>query len=92
MYRKPIYHFLIVGLMFATRPASAADAVQVVPQGSLPEARQPQAAIDERGTVYVALGSGNDVYVTTSSDAGKTFAEPVKVGSPGVLSYQDGNW
>ena len=66
--------------------AEVADAVRVIPQGSLLEARQPQAAVDEHGTVYIAFGSGNDLYIATSSDAGNTFAEPVKVGSPGVLS------
>jgi BNR repeat-like domain len=58
----------------------AADAVRVVPAGSVAHPRQPQAAVDEKGVIYVAYGAKNTIYCSVSRDGGRTFGEPVKVG------------
>lgn len=58
----------------------AADAVRVVPAGSVAHPRQPQAAVDEKGVIYVAFGAKNTIYCSVSHDGGRTFRKPVKVG------------
>jgi hypothetical protein len=48
--------------------------------------RQPQAAVDENGVIYVAFGAGNAVYCCTSNDGGETFGVPIKVGDVSKLA------
>lgn len=62
------------------RAAKGAEAVRVVPRGSVLRPRQPQAAVDDKGTVFVAFGSKNTVYCSVSRDGGRSFGKPVKVG------------
>lgn len=50
------------------------------------EARQPQVAVNEDGTIHVAYGVGNEIRVVRSTDAGKSFSVPETVGEAGVLS------
>ncbi|WP_152052076.1 sialidase family protein [Tautonia marina] len=50
------------------------------------EARQPQVTIGADGRVYLAFGAGNEVRVASSDDGGRSFSEPVPVGSPGMLA------
>ena len=38
--------------------------------------KQPQAAVVSNGTVYAAFGSGEDIFVCSSSDSGKSFSKP----------------
>ncbi len=86
MYRHLVRFVLILSCLSWASTNFAAEPVRLLPEGTLKESRQPQAAIDAAGNIHVAFGCGNDLYVATSSDAGKTFASPVKVGTPGVLS------
>lgn len=54
-------------------------AVSVVSRDVVPLARQPQAAVNDEGIVFVAFGSGETVYCCVSQDQGKSFAKPVVV-------------
>jgi hypothetical protein len=71
--------------------ASAADRggdrpVRVVaPDGPDREGRQPQAAVDPAGRIYVAFGVGRTVRLAVSSDGGETF-QASTVGSAGSLA------
>ena len=47
--------------------------------------RQPQLAIEGPKAV-IAYGAGNDVFAAVSTDAGASFAKPVKVGNAGFIS------
>jgi hypothetical protein len=58
--------------------------VQVTPP-SFGMAREPQVALDGRRT-YIAYGMGDTTYISISTDHGKTFGTPIKVGEPGKLS------
>lgn len=60
--------------------ALAAEPVRVVPVGAVTNPRQPQATVDAQGTMYVTYGAGESVYCSASTDAGKTFGNPIKVG------------
>ena len=53
-------------------------AVRLVPADPTVPYKQPQLA-SAQGTLAVAFGAGNAVYVAASRDQGKTFAAPVKV-------------
>ena len=66
--------------------SAAADPVTVVPEKDLAGARQPQAAVDPSGKVYVVFGVGNAVYCAASRDGGKSYDPPAKVGDAGVLA------
>jgi hypothetical protein len=55
----------------APAPALAAPVVLAA------DAKQPSAAVDATGTVYVAYLRSGNVVVSASKDRGKTFAEPV---------------
>jgi hypothetical protein len=71
--------------------ASAADKtpggpVQVVPSGGPDrDGKQPQAAVDQAGRIYVAFGVGSTVRLAVSTDRGETF-EVRSVGSVGSLA------
>jgi hypothetical protein len=66
--------------------ARAAEVASVIPENSLPEARQPQAAVDPAGKVYVVFGVRNAVHCAVSADGSKSFTAVVKVGDTGSLS------
>lgn len=67
----------------ATAGAAAPDVVTLTTDR---EARQPQVAVDQRGRVYVAFGKGRSIFCVTSTDGGRTFAEPVKVAEVSTLA------
>lgn len=46
-----------------------------------PAAAQPQLTTTADGRVWLVYGSGNEIFVARSHDAGTTFAPPVRVGS-----------
>ena len=52
-----------------------------------PEAqyKQPQVAAGQKSTI-VTFGVGHAIYVATSADEGRSFAKPIKVAEPGVVS------
>jgi hypothetical protein len=60
--------------------ALAGEPVRVVPDGVVARPRQPQAAVDATGAIYVAYGAGEQIYCSISIDGGTTFATPVLVG------------
>lgn len=63
----------------------AAEPVSILPAGEFRDPRQPQAAVDPHGHVYVVFGSGDAVYCVTSKDGGQSYAAPVKVGESAAL-------
>jgi hypothetical protein len=67
---------LLSGLPFAC----SSEPVPVTAKDSIAGARQPQAAVDQEGTIYVTFGANEDVYCCKSVDGGQSFAAPVKVG------------
>jgi hypothetical protein len=76
---------LAVMLLAAPLSLLAADPVRVVGPPAVSNPRQPQAAVDESGTIYVAFGAEKSIYVSTSDDAGKTYSDPVRVDTvPGL--------
>jgi hypothetical protein len=60
--------------------ALGGEPVRVVPESIGIQARQPQAAVDGDGTIYVAFGADNAVYCSVSRDGGASFGAPVAVG------------
>jgi len=71
-------------LLLALLSATCSAPIRVTPP-EFSAAKEPQIAVDG-SAVYVAYGMGDAVYVSTSSDAGKSFGKPIEVGSPGKLS------
>lgn len=60
-------------------PAVAGEPVRVVPEDVVPNARQPQAAVGEDGTIHLACGAGETIYYTASHDGGRNYPRPVQV-------------
>src|SRR4051794_10242158 len=69
---------LVVGVLLSITAPSAREPVVI--DGDA-RARQPQAAIDAKGRVFVAYGVANEVRGAVSNDGGGSFAAPVAVGS-----------
>jgi hypothetical protein len=65
--------------------ASTPRPIELTPKGTIAGARQPQAALVGVGTVHVTFAAGESIYVTTSTDAGKTFESPHRVADVGQL-------
>lgn len=66
--------------------SSSSESIPVVSaDGSDVGARQPQAAVDTQGRIYVAFGQGNKVRCAVSADGGKSFRIST-VGSVAALS------
>ncbi|MCH8979501.1 MAG: exo-alpha-sialidase [Armatimonadetes bacterium] len=74
-----IVSIVIAGTMLA-RP------VQIAPEHVRQQADQPQIAFSKKGDVYVAFGSGDSLYFTSSTDGGLSFGEAVEIGTAGKLS------
>jgi hypothetical protein len=70
---------LVLSAVLFVTAAGAGEAVRVVPPAALVNPRQPQAAIDPEGAIYVTYAAGETIYCS-AKDEGKTFGEPVKVG------------
>ena len=66
---------VIVAILALATTASCAFADPI----DLGPGRQPQLAIDSRGRVLLTFARDRSIYLTSSSDNGKTFADPVKV-------------
>jgi len=64
--------------------AAALAIVQFTPPSADAPNRQPQLAASSE-LVALAYGSGNAIYVATSTDEGRTFSKPSKVAEPDVL-------
>lgn len=63
------------------QPSSASEPIAVVSSDSIKSPRQPQLAVVEGKTVFLAFGAGESVYICKSSDGGKNFAMPTEIGS-----------
>src|SRR5947209_3034734 len=70
---------LTLCILLGTSRAPAAERVQVV---SVPGNGQvPDAEIDQTGAIHLAYVSRDDAWYVKSSDAGKTFAAPIRINS-----------
>ena len=81
---------LLLGVLMAgvgqLSPSNAAEPVRITASdGADRDAKQPQAAVDSHGRIYIAFGRGSAVRVAASSDGGKTF-ELNTVGEVGSLA------
>lgn len=76
----PMTRHTPLALLFAVAVTSlpAAEIVPI-PTGDLSNPRQPQAAVDDAGTIYVAYGADGKIYCSVSRDKGKSFSPPVEV-------------
>ncbi len=74
--------FCVFGIALAggASPDAPPRPIELTPKGTIAGARQPQAAVVGRDTVHVAFAAGETVRVVTSTDGGKTFAAPGRVG------------
>ena len=72
--------FVTLSLFVGGDITSAADSVVVVTEGAIPGIRQPQAAVSNTGTIVVAFGAGETIYFCKSTDRGRTYTSPAKVG------------
>lgn len=71
----------------ASSPLTSGGAVSAVTLPGLPSgAREPQAALDDGGNVYIGFGAGDALYCSASRDGGKTYDTPVKIAAAGKLS------
>ena len=71
---------IAVAILISWQATEAAEAVRIVSPKVVPNARQPQAAIDERGTIHVTFGAEDSIYYCQSTDRGKTFSEANLIG------------
>ncbi|MEX1230417.1 MAG: sialidase family protein [Planctomycetaceae bacterium] len=79
-----IYVGLLLSLM--SMPAMANEPV-TIDRGAAPHhPRQPQIAVDAKGTVHVVYGVGNRVRYRRSFNGGKEFAQPVDLPVTQVIS------
>jgi hypothetical protein len=67
-------------------PSLAVEPVTVVEKSAIPDARQPQVAVDPAGKVYLVFGVENSIYCAISDDGGKSYRQPSKVADAGVMS------
>src|SRR5688500_17121091 len=74
---RTIYLFLLLVLPSVAAPLAEANRVTPPEFG---EARQPQIAISDDGTIHIAFGKADAIYTTSSDNDGVSFSEPVKVG------------
>lgn len=70
-----------VGAMLVCLAADTirAEPVVVADGKTVTNPRQPQAAVDANGTIFVTFGAEETIYCSTSSDGGESFSAPVKV-------------
>jgi hypothetical protein len=77
-------------ILVVSAGVAAADGVPasiaIAPGPEFAAARQPQVAVGPKGDVRVTFGVGNAVYSSSSTNGGRGFAPPVKVGEAGVLA------
>src|SRR5947208_2386336 len=82
LVRNRFPHFLAVLIVAVTARAAS---IEVVPP-DFTDAQQPQVAADDDGSVYVAFGRGDEIFVAISHDQARTFAPPQKIGALTKLS------
>ena len=69
---------ILLGVVSCANPVRAAESVRVA--GPEHKPRQPQAAVAGDGTVYVAWGAQNGIYVSRARDLESGFSSPLRVG------------
>ncbi len=70
-------------------PRNADASVSTVALPGLPAgASEPQVALDDRGSLYIAYGAGNVLYCSVSRTGGASYAVPVRIGQAGILSLE----
>ena len=74
-----------VGPVAALR-SLAVEPVTVVEKSAIPDARQPQVAVDPAGKVYLVLGPRTRSDCAISDDGGKSYRQPSKIADAGVMS------
>lgn len=63
---------MFLGSISFARP----DEAVLIATGDASGPKQPQAAVSADGTVYAVFGSGEDIFVCSSNDGGKSFSKP----------------
>ncbi len=86
-----IRNLIIVAACAAVGPVPAlrslaVEPVTVVDKSTMPDARQPQVAVDPAGRVYLVFGAENSIYCAISADGGKNYLPPSKIADAGVMS------
>ncbi len=81
---------LLLGVLMAgvgpLSPLNASEPVRVTASDGVDrDAKQPQAAVDAQGHIYIAFGRGSTVRLAASTDGGKTF-DVNTVGEVGSLA------
>jgi hypothetical protein len=66
-------------ILLAASQSYAAEPVVVIAEAIISGAKQPQVVVDEAGTVFVAFGAGQDIYICKSVDGAKTYSQPIRV-------------
>lgn len=66
--------------VFISRDAGMTWEQRVVP-GTKPGWSDPVVSVDSAGTLYYTAASGGTILVSTSTDRGRTFSQPVNVGA-----------
>jgi hypothetical protein len=74
---RTICLFLLLVLPSVAAPSPEAKRVTPPEFG---EAKQPQIAITDAGTIHITFGKADAIYATSSDNNGASFSEPVKVG------------
>jgi hypothetical protein len=70
---------MALGLMLLSiQSGAAAEVVRVVPDHGYADARQPQAAVDPSGKIYIVFGAGDAVHCAVSQDGGQSYGQPVQ--------------
>ncbi|MGF7079078.1 hypothetical protein [Mucilaginibacter sp. UYCu711] len=70
--RKP--YLLLLSFMMILTLSSLSDNKNSIGQG-----QQPQVSVDNKGTIRVVFGSGDQIFCATSTDHGVSFGKPVLV-------------
>ncbi|HEV7280504.1 MAG TPA: sialidase family protein [Pirellulaceae bacterium] len=60
--------------------------VSIASARSVPNLRQPQAAVGDDGAIFVTFGADNAIYCSTSTDGDESYSDPVRVGTVNRLA------
>lgn len=80
---------LLIGISLAAdRPSGATPRpLELTPKGTVAGAKQPQVVVVGSDTVHVTFAAGESVFLTTSTNAGKSFDAPRRVADiPGLMA------
>ena len=64
-----------------------AKPLELTPKGTIQGAKQPQAVVVGNDVVHVVFAAGESIYITSSTDAGKSFEVPHRIADlPGLMA------